>query len=701
MALIGTIRKNGWILIVTMVLALGGFILMDIISNSQRYSAADVNNLGTVGGREIKRNEFENYQQLIYSQNAAQNPYQIRLQVWDYFVQEAVVTKEAEAIGLGVCKDELMDLQFGTNISPVIAERFKGNDGRPNMQMLASVKAGIEDGKFNDPTNRAYWAVQEKEVIKKRLEDKIVAMASKSVYTPAWQAEMVFKESNQRLDFQYVAIPFDRVKEGEAPVTDADYEAFLSKNPHLYDQTEESRIIAYTEFVVIPTSADTAASREQVAKLVQGFKDTKSDSSFIISNNGTMEREYRTKAQLSPVVADSLLSKSVGSVVGPYLDQDEWKIAKVLDRKALPDSVKARHILIRDPQNPASKTRSDSLLAIIKGGTVSFDSIAIKNSQDPGSGAKGGDLGWFGLGQMVPEFNEVCFYTGNQGEYYQVATQFGWHIIQITGKKFINNEIGVKVAYVNRRVEPSKTTQQAAKDKAIAAIQKAKSLTELTSLGGQEGFLVQNSPLVKENDFSLGAAGTGEDARSVIRWAFEENTKVGNVSPEVFVFRDPKGGFFDSKYLVAALKSVIPEGKANVATLKNLPEADTKVKNLKKAEYIKSKINSSDFNALATQWNARVDTVKNVSFQQSQGGEPAIQGVAFGITAGQVSKPIIGNGGVYVLSPITEPTQAQVPSDLTLFRRQIASSAMVSYRTNLLKSMIKKADKADNRSRFY
>lgn len=118
--------------------------------------------------------------------------------------------------------------------------------------------------------------------------------------------------------------------------------------------------------MVIPTSADTAASREQVAKLVQGFKDTKSDSSFIISNNGTMEREYRTKAQLSPVVADSLLSKSVGSVVGPYLDQDEWKIAKVLDRKALPDSVKARHILIRDPQNPASKTRSDSLLAIIK-----------------------------------------------------------------------------------------------------------------------------------------------------------------------------------------------------------------------------------------------------------------------------------------------------------------------------------------------
>ena len=48
MALIGTIRKNGWILIVAMALALGGFILMDVMSNSQRYSAADINTLGNV-----------------------------------------------------------------------------------------------------------------------------------------------------------------------------------------------------------------------------------------------------------------------------------------------------------------------------------------------------------------------------------------------------------------------------------------------------------------------------------------------------------------------------------------------------------------------------------------------------------------------------------------------------------------------------
>lgn len=64
MALIGTIRKNGWILIVMMTLALGGFILMEIISNAQRNSAGDANTLGKVNGEEIRRADFEKYQAL-------------------------------------------------------------------------------------------------------------------------------------------------------------------------------------------------------------------------------------------------------------------------------------------------------------------------------------------------------------------------------------------------------------------------------------------------------------------------------------------------------------------------------------------------------------------------------------------------------------------------------------------------------------
>lgn len=703
MALIGTIRKNGWILIGTMVLALGGFILMDVMSNTQRYSAADINNLGKINDQEIKRSEFENYEKLIYSKSDASSTFLVRSQVWDHFVQEAIVIQEATKIGIGVSKEELIDLQFGTNLSPIMAERFKGDDGQPNRATLASVKSAIEEGKFDDPTNRAYWAVQEKEIVKKRLEDKIIAMASKGLYTPSWQAEMAFKENNERLDFRYVMIPYDRVKEGEAPVTDADYKAFLDKNPHQYDQTEESRVVSFAEFTVAPTSADSAVSRTALAALVDGFREAKSDSAFIVANNGMMDADFKTKAGLSPALADTLLRLPIGTVVGPVLDGNEWKIAKIIARKVMPDSVKARHILIRDPKNPASKATIDSLMALINSGKARFDSLAVKNSQDPGSGAKGGDLGWFAAGMMVPEFNDICFNTGEQGKLYTVATQFGWHLIEITGKKFIKNESGVKAAYISRRIEPSKMTQQAAKDKAVVVLQKAKTLTDLTTMGGEQGFVIQNTNGLLANDYAINnlTGASGEDARNIIRWAFDEKVKEGAVSPEIFVLRDPQGGFFDSKYIVAALKTIVPKGPASINTLKSLPEADARVKNIKKAEFIKSKIQSEDFSAIATQWNARQDTVKAVSFMQSQGGEPRIQGALFALAPGQVSKPIIGSQGVYLIAPLTEKTQTQVPTDLTMFRKQLSSTAMVGIRTNLVKSLIKNADVKDNRAKFF
>jgi peptidyl-prolyl cis-trans isomerase D len=208
--------------------------------------------------------------------------------------------------------------------------------------------------------------------------------------------------------------------------------------------------------------------------------------------------------------------------------------------------------------------------------------------------------------------------------------------------------------------------------------------------------------MLKENDYNVVNLGSGEDAREMVRWAFNEKTKLGDVSPELFVFRDQTGGYFDSKYVVAALRTIVPEGKASLATLKSLQDAETKVRNVVKGKYIAEKIGGNqDFAAIAAQWNARQDTVRNVSFLQTQAGEPRIQGTLFTLTAGQVSKPIVGNSGVYLISPVTDRTQVQTPSDLTMFRRQVSSTAVVNVRSNLMKSLVKNAELRDNRARFF
>lgn len=699
MALIGTIRKNGWILIVVMVLSLGGFILMDVVQNRSNYSAGDANMLGKVNGEEIKRAEFDNYEKLVYS-NSQGNTYQVRSQVWNYFVENALIKQEAEKIGLGVSKDELLDLEFGANLSPVIAERFKGPDGQPNRQTLAGIKSAIESGQFTDPTNRAYWSTQEKEIIKKRLEDKVTALVSKGLYAPSWLAEMTFTETNQHVDYTVVRIPYDKVTEDEAKLTDDDYKAFLKDNPHLYDQQEEARIVSYVTVDVVPSASDSASAREVVNKWVDGLRTAASDSAFVTNNNGIYDPSYKVKADLPPVIADTLLRVPMGTVVGPYLDGGVWNIAKILDRKVIPDSVRARHILIREA-NLVSEQRIDSLMALIKSGKARFDSLAVKNSADAGSGAKGGDLGYFAEGRMVPEFNNVCFYTGEQGQLYKVATQFGWHLIEITGKKFIKNNSGVKAVYLSQRIEPSKQTQSAAKERAEALVQSAKTLDALTTAADGQKLSVQASTPLKANDYTLGLLGAGDDVRNIIQWAFNEKTNTGAVSQEIFSFRDAAGGYFDTKYVIVALKNIIPKGEASLATLKALPEAELKVKNRKKGEILAGKIqNQNNLGVLATQWGVQVDTIKQGSFIQT-GGEPRVIGTVFSLTKGAVSGPIAGNGGVYVVSPISDPLKPETPSDLTMFRRQVLSSALSSVRLNLMNAMKKAADIKDTRSRFF
>ena len=90
--------------------------------------------------------------------------------------------------------------------------------------------------------------------------------------------------------------------------------------------------------------------------------------------------------------------------------------------------VRARHILV------PTEEEAKAVLAEIKKGT-DFAELAKQKSKDPGAAAEGGDLGYFGKTQMVPEFAEVAFKL-NKGEVSDpVKTQFGWHIIKVEDKR--------------------------------------------------------------------------------------------------------------------------------------------------------------------------------------------------------------------------------------------------------------------------
>ena len=91
------------------------------------------------------------------------------------------------------------------------------------------------------------------------------------------------------------------------------------------------------------------------------------------------------------------------------------------------DKVNAAHILVKE------ESKARDILAMAKSGQ-DFGSLARTHSECP-SAREGGNLGWFGKGQMVKEFEEAAF-KGSKGDVVgPVKTQFGWHLIKINDKK--------------------------------------------------------------------------------------------------------------------------------------------------------------------------------------------------------------------------------------------------------------------------
>ncbi len=99
-----------------------------------------------------------------------------------------------------------------------------------------------------------------------------------------------------------------------------------------------------------------------------------------------------------------------------------------------PAESRARHILVRET-TPTSKAKAEELLEKLKSG-ADFESLAKAESQDPGSAARGGDLGWFGAGRMVKPFEDAVAALSKPGELSGlVETQFGYHIIQLVDRR--------------------------------------------------------------------------------------------------------------------------------------------------------------------------------------------------------------------------------------------------------------------------
>ena len=124
--------------------------------------------------------------------------------------------------------------------------------------------------------------------------------------------------------------------------------------------------------------------------------------------------------------ADKISEKTLRSVYEAQLLRQKLSDEITKDTPHTEEQVWARHILVE------SEAEAQTIYELLKNGQ-DFATLAKERSKDTGSGANGGDLGWFGKGAMVPEFEQAAF-SLKVGEISKpVKSQFGYHIIQVLG----------------------------------------------------------------------------------------------------------------------------------------------------------------------------------------------------------------------------------------------------------------------------
>jgi len=227
-------------------------------------------------------------------------------------------------------------------------------------------------------------------------------------------------------------------------VTDQEIDNFLATNKNSDDKNNEFRL----SHILI--SLPEAASAEQVeaaqAKAEAAIRELRAGSSFkqvaASSSDGQKAFEggdlgWRKTAALPSIFVDVTVKMQKGDISDPIRSPSGFHIIKLSDvrgseRRHVVTQTLARHILIRRNEltsNDDAKTRLQQLLIRLEGGE-DFASLARAHSDDRGSAANGGELGWSSPGALVPRFEQEMekLSPGQISQPFQ--TQFGWHIVQ-------------------------------------------------------------------------------------------------------------------------------------------------------------------------------------------------------------------------------------------------------------------------------
>lgn len=700
MALIGTLRNRmGTWVVVFVFVAISAFILGDLLGNNSSFFQQE--DVGEIAGSTITLTEYQNAikeQEMNYSLNTNQAPGQaqktlIENQAWEMLIVRNAIEKQYEKLGLEVTQEEIWDMVQGTNVDQGLksAPVFQNESGQFDRNKVVQFLQRIKNGGPEVAEERFRWSMYEQNLASSRKRIKYENLLIKTTYVTSAEAERGYHLENDVAEIKYLNIPYYAISDSVATVTDSDLQTYYNENKQKFE-SEFTRSITYVTFPVEPSQADSLDYYNKLNGLVDDLQTSANDSLFATGASDDPSSAY---VKYTPSNLPQYLNPDnvvLGTVMGPFLDGNTYKIVKVTD---IVPVARARHILIQpNGDTPADKKeaeeRAKEILTELKSG-ADFAAKAREVSTDQSSGRNGGDLGWFPQSDMVKPFGDAVFNATKTGLLNDVVeSQYGYHIIDVTNTK---ENKGYAVATVQYEILPSDASVNDALRRAENFQAGVGNLDDLKTRAQEEGLSLQESGSIRTSERRIGMLG---EAREIVRWAFGE-ASVGDVS-KVFDLND--------QFVVAVVTGEQKKGIKPLDAVKD--EITPLVRNKVKGRIIIERlgdVKNKSFEELAQAFgndavvNSVSDLKLNTNSIQSVGFDPRAVGLAFSLEKGERSEPFAGENGVVIIE-MQNKTVAPAVADYSQNKSQLEQTAR-SRSYSIAEAIKEDADIEDERYKHY
>lgn len=709
MAAIEKIRKRSGLLIAIIGLALLAFVLQDLFQSTGRHREY---NVAVIDGEKVPYKDFEdlknkNLENMKRSNGnslTSSQTYSVYNNTLEQMIKEHIMTKEYEAVGMNVTPEELYDQFVGEEPHQWVVQNFSDANGNFDRQTLENYLQNLESAPIE---YRSQWVDFENAIKDNRLETKFDNLVKASYFVPAKLAQKYYENKNTKANAEVVVLRYASIPDSTVTVTDKDRKNYYEENKYRFE-TDATRGIEYVVFDITPSAQDDRDAQNLVASMKDDFTNTDNVANFVNANSDQRYDSAWMARTDVPAAIESVIfdgENQPGFVYGPYFDDNAYNLVRIVDLQNRADSLRASHILIpyigalRSEDTVTTKEmaqkRADSIVNVLTqkkniNDPKLFEELATKFSSDKGSAEKGGDLDWFTDGMMVYNFNEFVM-NNPVGKIGVVETPFGYHIIKVTGKTQMQPK--ARLAILKHELTSSTKTYQDIFAKANKFVTENRTYDQFNAAIEAEGMTKRSQPRMTASTYQI----TGIDnPRQIVRWAFDEKTKMHDVSS---IFE------LDNMFVVAALTDMVPEGY--VPLEKVAEQSKYQILNKKKGEAAVEKMKAcgTDYDRMVNELGAESTTVSDVNLDSrvlgNFGVEADIIGTVMGMKEGEVVGPVAGNSSAFIIKNV-KVNEAPATTDYsTILRDKTAQFNNKVLNNGVYNALKNNAKIEDNRVLFY